>query len=114
MYPLLSSCRQHPRLGLAFGLALVVALICLLRLGLVLADWHPPDRHEIEPWMTVGLIGRINHVNPRRIDQVAGLPSPGKHPYTIEQIAQMQGTDTATVIARIEAAITQLKSQAAP
>lgn len=59
--------------------------------------------------MTVGYVGHSWGIDPRQIDLIAGLPLPDGHPLTLSEIAARDGAPVSEVIARVEAAVAQLK-----
>lgn len=61
--------------------------------------------------MTVSYIGRSWDLNPRIIDEAAGLPLPEDgHPFTLAEITRTRGVSIETVIAEVEAALATLRA----
>jgi len=105
---------NHPRLLLAFLLASTLSLFFAGRLIVSAAYWAGHRQEAVQPWMTVGYVGRSWGVDPRQIDAVAGLPAPDGHPLTLEDIARQRGVPVAEVVAQVEAAIAALRQGSAP
>jgi hypothetical protein len=103
---------RHPLLTSAFALALLVTLFFGGRLIVSAIYWSAHQQEAVRPWMTVGYVGRSWGVQPRRIDEVAGLPVPvnGK-PLTLEDIAQQRGVPVQEIIEQVEAAIATLQAE---
>jgi hypothetical protein len=107
--------KRHPYLAGAFALAslLVLGFAASLAYKLIFGDLHGGG--VIQPWMTVGYIGRGAELNPRVIDEAAGLPLPvNGRPFTLQEIADQRGVPVSEVIAQVEAAIAKLKGKDAP
>lgn len=103
--------RTHRLTLSAFVLASAVTLFFLVRFVVGLVYWSVHENEPVQPWMTVGYIGRSWHLNPRVLDAEAGLPPPAGHPLTLSEIARDRGVPVATVIAEVEAAIVRLKAK---
>ena len=94
-----------------FLLAAAVTLFFLFRIVSSAIYWSDPAHHNetVKPWMTMGYIAHSWHLDPARIDLLAGLPSPKDHgPWTIEQIAKARGVETDAIIRQVNDAIAQL------
>ncbi len=111
----MSLIRRHPVLTAAFALALALTLFFAGQFVARAIYWSDPAHHnqQVEPWMTVGYIGRSWRLDPREIDAEAGLPPPQGHPLTLDEIARQRGVPVAGIIAEVEAAITRLKAREA-
>ena len=105
---------NHPRLLLAFVLASTLALFFAGRLIVSAVYWSNHRLEVVQPWMTVGYVGRSWRLDPREIDAVAGLPAPDGHPQTLEDIARQRGVPVADVVAQVEAAVAALRQRASP
>lgn len=105
--------RRHPLLSAAFALALAATLFFA---GLFVARtvyWMNPAHRDmqVEAWMTVGYIGRSWRLDPRALDEEAGLPRPDGRPLTLQQIAEARGQPVEEIIAEVEAAIARMTAQ---
>lgn len=100
--------RQHPRLVLAFALALTLTLLFAGRITVSAIYWSANRYQQVQPWMTVGYIGKSWGLDPREIDLVAGLPPPQGQPLTLVEIARQRGVPVSEVIAEVEAALAAL------
>lgn len=105
---------NHPRLLLAFLLASTLSLFFAGRLIVSAVYWAGHRQEAVQPWMTVGYVGRSWGLDPREIDAAAGLPAPDGHPLTLEDIARQRGVPVAEVVAQVEAAIAALRQGSAP
>jgi hypothetical protein len=103
---------RHRWLVVAFAVALALTLALGLRLALRTAYWSDPERHfqKVQPWMTVGYVGRSWRLDPREIERLAGLPAPSGRPETIAQIARERGVPVGEVVAAVEAAVAGLRA----
>lgn len=111
--------RHSPRLAIAFTIAAVVTLFFAVRIVIGIFDWDPPPNEEIRPWMTVGYIGRSWDVEPRDIDELAGLPLPEDRaseprPYTLQEIADERGVPVDEIIAAVAVALEELRERNRP
>ncbi len=107
--------RRHPVLVAAFVLALILSLAFAGRIVWRGVYWAEHREVEVQPWMTVGYIGRSWRLDPRAIDAQAGLPVPTEgRPFTLEQIAVQRGVASAQVVAEVEAAIAALRAGPTP
>lgn len=104
--------RRHPFLTAAFALALALTLFFAGLFVVRTVYWMNPEHHQqaVQPWMTVGYVGRSWHLDPRAIDAEAGLPFPEGKPLTLQQIADQRGVPVADIIAAVEAAIARLQA----
>ncbi|MBN2630403.1 MAG: hypothetical protein JXR75_07670 [Rhodobacteraceae bacterium] len=112
----MSLIRRHPILTLTFALALALTLFFAVRFGVQVVYWSNPEHRnqQVQPWMTVGYIGKSWGLPAREIDALAGLPSPERgRPFTLEQIARDRGVPVAEVIAQVESALAVLLAQRA-
>jgi len=106
---------RHPVLVSAFAIALTLSVFFAGRIVFRVVYWSQHRELQVQPWMTVGYIGRSWRLDPRAIDAMAGLPSPvAGHPQTLEQIADARGVPVATLVAEVNAAIAALRAGAVP
>ncbi len=105
--------RRHPVLTAAFALALLLTLFFAGQFIARAVYWSDPAHRnqQVQPWMTVGYIGRSWQLDPREIDAEAGLPLPQGHPLTLDEIARQRGVPVAEVIAEVQAALLRLKAR---
>ena len=109
---MLATLRRFPVLATAFLLAALAALIFAANVLWGVIYWQVHENEPIEPWMTVGYIGRSWDLPPREIDRVAGLPAPVHgHPFTLTEIARQRGVPVSEVIAEVEAALAELRDR---
>lgn len=112
---MIAALRRHPYLTAAFALASTLALWLLVHVVAGLIYWQAHEDEPIEPWMTVGYIGRSWDLSPRAIDEAAGLPPPEDgRPFTLAEIARRRGVPVEVVIAEVEAALAELRSRDRP
>ena len=92
-------------------LALTASLALVGRITYRAVYWSQHAQEPIQPWMTMGYIGRSWGLDPREIDARAGLPTPeqGK-PFTLEQIARDRGVPVAEIMDLVEQTITQMRA----
>jgi len=102
--------RQHPRLMLAFALALGLSLFFTGRLVFHAVYWATHAQEQVKPWMTVGYVGKSWRLDPREIDRIAGLPLPDGHPLTLEEIARQRGVPVAEIVALVEQTVAAMKA----
>lgn len=106
---------RHPVLLSAFAIALMLSLFFAGRIAVRVVYWSQHRELQVQPWMTVGYIGRSWRLDPRQIDAMAGLPPPvAGRPQTLEQIAEARGVPVATLVAEVNAAIAALRAGAVP
>ncbi len=107
------ACRTRPRLTLAFVMACVVTAFFAGRLLVQTVYWSAHQDLPVRPWMTVGYIARSWDLDPREIEAAAGLPAPTERgsPEPLVEIAKDIGVPVETVIADVEKAITELRSE---
>ncbi len=106
--------RAHPYLTSAFLGASAVTLFFAVRLIASIIYWANPAHQnvQVQPWMTVGYIGRSWGLNPREIDAMAGLPLPeGRGPRTLAQTAQERGVPVEELIRKVEETIKVLEAK---
>jgi hypothetical protein len=104
--------RRHPKLVSAFALALALTLFFALRFLTDFIYWSQHHEEPIRPWMTIGYVGKSWDLNPRIIDETAGLPLPvDGRPFTIQEIADERGVPPADIIKKVEEAIAKLKAE---
>lgn len=103
--------RRHPVLITTFSLSLIATLYFLGHLVFHLIYWETHENVPIQPWMTVGYVGKSWGVKPRALDQEAGLPIPEGRPLTLAEIAAKRGVPVETLIADVEAAVQRLKAK---
>lgn len=102
--------RRHPVLVGSLGLATAIALFFAARFLVSVVYWSAHHDAPIRPWMTMGYIGRSYHLNPRALDDAAGLPGPDGHPLTLARIAEQRGVPVDEIIRQVEAAIAELRA----
>ncbi|MBK6869888.1 MAG: hypothetical protein IPJ14_04310 [Kineosporiaceae bacterium] len=95
---------------LAVAVTSLLAVLFAVRLVAGAVYWSHHRQEQIKPWMTVGYVGHSWGVDPRAIDEVAGLPMPSGHPLTLQEIADQRGIPVGTVIRQVEVALTTVKS----
>lgn len=104
--------RRHPLLVLAFVLAACGATFFTGRIIWSAVYWAQHRQEPVQPWMTVGYVGRSWQVPPREIDARAGLPLPVKgHPLTLQQIADQRGVPVAEIVALVEATVAVIQAE---
>ena len=103
---------NHPRLVIAFVLALSLSLFFAGRLVWSAVYWAGHRQEAVQPWMTVGYIGRSWRLDPREIDARAGLPLPEGKPLTLQEIADARGVAVETIIAEVERVIAKMQAAA--
>lgn len=103
--------RRHPRLILAFALALTLTLLFAGRITVSAIYWSANREQQVQPWMTVGYVGKSWGLDPREIDAAAGLPPPQGQPLTLAEIARQRGVPVSEVITGVEAAIAALRDE---
>lgn len=103
--------RERPKAMAVFLLAAAITVFFAVRLLLHALFWEPPGPRPLEPWMTVGVVGRMYHLSPREIDARAGLPQPDPRPYTLAQIAEDRGVPVEDIYALVNAAVAELKAR---
>lgn len=104
--------RHHPVLMGVLTLSLALTLFFAIRLVAGAIYWASHEREPVQPWMTVGYVGKSWDLDPREIDRLAGLPFPMGHPLTLQDIARERGVPVADIIAAVEAAVAELQAQA--
>jgi hypothetical protein len=115
MKRLLTLWRARPVLTSAFLLACAVTLFFAGRFAVFTVYWATHREMPIEPWMTVGYVARSWGLDPRTLDEAAGLPPPEVRgrPQPLAEIARDRGVPVAVVIAELEAAIASLRAAGA-
>ena len=109
---MLATLRRFPVLATAFLLAAAAALVFAVNLAWGIIYWEVHENEPVEPWMTVGYIGRSWDLSPREIDRVAGLPPPQHgHPFTLSEIARQRGVPVEQVIGEVQAALAELRAR---
>lgn len=104
--------RRHPVLVSAFVLALLLSLFFATRIVVRTVYWSQHRDQPVAGWMTVGYVGKSWGLDPREIDQRAGLPVPenGK-PFTLDQIAKDRGLPVDEIISRVEAVVAEMQAE---
>lgn len=112
---LLTLWRARPWLTSAFLLACALTLFFAARFVGHAVYWANHQDEAVQPWMTVGYVARSWGLDGREIDALAGLPLPEVkgHPQTLAEIAADRGVPVAEVIAKVEAAVAELKASEA-
>lgn len=103
--------KSHPRLLAGFVLAAALALFFTGRILFGLFYWAEHRDEAVQPWMTVGYVGRSWGLDPREIDARAGLPLPEGHPLTLEEIARDRGVPVAEILALVEATVAAMEAE---
>lgn len=105
--------RKRPVLVTAFLLACAVTLFFAGSVVWNAVYWANHHEEPVRPWMTVGYVARSWDLNGREIDALAGLPLPEVkgHPQPLSEIARDRGVPVEDIIAKVEAAIDELKAQ---
>ncbi len=106
-----SAFRRHPVLVSAFVLFTVLALFFAGRFISRAVYWSAHQNQPVAAWMTVGYVAHSWHLDPRDLEQAAGLPPPVGHPLTLGEIAVQRGVPVADIIAAVEAAIAKLQAE---
>ena len=102
--------QRHPLLMSAFLMTSLLALFFAGRFLFGVIYWQSHENEPIRPWMTVGYVGKSWDLNPRVIDDAAGLPLPvNGRPFTLQEIADQRGVPVSQIIAEVEAAVAKLK-----
>lgn len=105
---------RHPLLVLAFLLASMGASFFAGRIVWNAVYWAQHRQEPVQPWMTIGYVGRSWGLSPREIDARAGLPQPEKgQPLTLQQIADQRGAPVGDIIALVEATVAQMRAEQA-
>lgn len=102
--------RRHPWLVSALAVTTALTLYFAISFMVKFVYWTTHRQEQIQPWMTVGYVGHSWGLNPRLIDQVAGLPMPIDHPLTLNEIAKQRGVPVEQVVKSVEEAVAQLKA----
>ena len=92
----------------------IVAVIGILVFGIRAANssraWVNAPPENIAGWMTPRYVAMSQHVPPRVIEDIIALDDgTPRHKVTLDDIALAQGTDSASLIAALEAAIKEFK-----
>jgi hypothetical protein len=104
--------RRHPRAVGAFLLASVAALWFLVDLVGGIRGWDGGRPEPVQPWMTVGYVGRAWDLDPRAIDARAGLPLPADgRPFTLQEIADDRGVPVDDIIAIVERTVRDMAEE---
>lgn len=90
--------RGHRVLVIAFLLTSAVALFFAFRLISHVVYWRQHHHEPVQPWMTVGYVGKAWGLDPREIDRRAGLPPPADHPFTLNEVAQQRGVPPSQIV----------------
>lgn len=103
--------RRHPWLVSAIAVTSLIAVLFAVRLTAGAVYWAHHQQETIQPWMTAGYVGRSWGVDPRALDEAAGLPQPtDHHRLTLQEIANQRHVPVDTVITQVETALTTLKT----
>lgn len=106
--------RRHPKLVSAFALALALTLFFAVRFVIGFTYWAAHHEEPIRPWMTIGYVGKSWDLNPRVIDETAGLPLPvDGRPFTIKEIAEQRNVPVEEIIKQVEDAVAKLRAEKA-
>jgi hypothetical protein len=69
-------------------LAVAYSLFFATRLIVGMVYWSGHKHEPDSAWMTVGYVAQDWHLDPRKIDGLAGLPLPEGHPLSLTEIAR--------------------------
>lgn len=100
--------RDHPRLVLAFALALALSAFFAGRIVVSAVYWSAHRQETLAPWMTLGYVGRSWGIDPRALNAEAGLNLPEGNRLTLEEIARERGMPMADLIEGLDQAIARL------
>lgn len=103
--------KTHPRLLVSFLLVAALALFFAGRILWGVVYWAEHRNEDVQPWMTVGYVGRSWEFDPREIDRRAGLPLPEGHPLTLQEIARQRGVPVAEIVALVEATVAEMQAE---
>ena len=104
--------RDHPRLVLAFALALALSAFFAGRIVVSAVYWSSHRQETLSPWMTLGYVGRSWGVDPRALNGAAGLNLPEGSRLTLAEIAQARGVAVADLIDTLDQAIATMTAAA--
>jgi hypothetical protein len=103
--------KRHPVLSTSFLIALALTLFFVTRLLVHLLTWEGHLHEPIKPWMTIGYVGHSWGLNPKVIDERAGLPLPvNGRPFTLQEIADDRGVPVEDIIKQVEDAVAKLRA----
>jgi hypothetical protein len=105
--------RRHPILVTAFGLFAALALFFAVSFAWQSLTFSGAEREPVAGWMTVGYVARSWDLDPRTIDETAGLPQPTDRPLTLNEIATQRGVPVTEVIAIVEDTVALLLARRA-
>jgi hypothetical protein len=105
--------RRHPRLVAAFLVALALAIFFTGKIVWRTVWWSQHQQEQVMPWMTVGYVGRSWGLDPREIDERAGLPMPQGKPLTLKDIAAQRGVPVSEIVALVETTVQQMLQEEA-
>ena len=100
--------RKHPRLSLAFVLAILATLFFLVQFTISSVRWSDADRLDqpIAAWMTPRYVSRSWNVPGSVVANAVGLDMDGTgRRITLEELADMQGRDLEDLMRALDAAI---------
>jgi len=93
--------RRHPVLAAAFGLAALVTLAFVVKLGIVMV--RQDAGRPVEGWMTPRYLVRVYDLPSESLAQTLGLAMGEAPRETLDQIARRRGIALPDLIAAIEA-----------
>ncbi len=105
--------KSHPRLLAGFALAAALALFFGGRILFGVIYWADHQDEAVQPWMTVGYVGRSWGLDPREIDARAGLPFPEGNPLTLDEIARQRGVPVAEIVDLVKATVAAMEAELA-
>lgn len=106
--------QTHPRVLLAFLAVSALALFFAGRILWGVIYWAEHRNEAVQPWMTIGYVGRSWGLDPREIDTRAGLPLPiGGNPLTLQEIATQRGVPVADLIRLVEQTLSAMEAEKA-
>lgn len=103
--------QDHPRLLLAFLLALSLSAFFAGRLVWSAVYWAGHRQEVVQPWMTLGYVGRSWQLDPREIMARLSLPLPRGEPLTLQEMADMRSVPVDVILIEVERAIATLRAE---
>lgn len=107
--------RTAPWPTAVLALSVVVAAIFAVRLIAHSVYWNDPRHHaqDVEGWMTPGYIARSWDMPRKAFMEAIDVPQKPKDgkPYTLSQLAEMQGVPEAELIAQAQATVEAFAAQ---
>lgn len=104
---------SHPWLVIGFVIAAALSVFLAGRIVVRSVYWATHREQVVQPWMTVGYVGRSWGLDPREIDRRAGLPMPDGRPLTLEDIARQSGRPVEEIVALVAETVAAMKAEPA-